>query len=129
MAKAAIDGNDVLAVRAAVADAAELARAGGGPRLIEALTYRQKGHSRSDPATYRPAGELDAWLERDPIARTEASLRAAGVSDAQLADVRARARSAVTEALERAKAMPDPEPAERLEDVYAGGFVEGWSAA
>ena len=129
MAKTVIDGNDVLAVRATVADAAELARTGGGPTLIEALTYRQKGHSRSDPATYRPAGELDAWLERDPITRTEASLRAAGVSDAQLAEVGERARSVVTEALERAKAMPDPEPAERLEDVYAGGPVQAWSAA
>ena len=129
MAKAVVDGNDVLAVRGVVAEAAERARSGAGPTLIEALTYRQKGHSRSDPATYRPPGELDAWLERDPITRTAASLRAAGVPDAELEDLRAAAERRVAEALERAKAMPEPDPASRLEDLYAGGPVAGWGAA
>jgi acetoin:2,6-dichlorophenolindophenol oxidoreductase subunit alpha len=120
MGKAVVDGNDVLAVRGVVGAAATRARAGEGPTLIEALTYRHKGHSRSDPATYRPPGELETWLERDPIGRCEASLRARGVPQERLDELRSRAERAVLDALERAKAMPDPDPAERFEHVYAG---------
>lgn len=64
-----VDGNDVLAVRAVTERALERARSGGGPTFIEALTYRQKGHSRSDPGRYRPAEEVAHWMERDPISR------------------------------------------------------------
>jgi acetoin:2,6-dichlorophenolindophenol oxidoreductase subunit alpha len=119
MAKARIDGNDVLAVHAAVSEAAARGRAGAGPTLIEALTYRHKGHSRSDPASYRPPGELEAWLERDPILLSERALAEAGVPPARLEQVRADAERAVAEALERALSWPDPEPAARLEQVYA----------
>jgi TPP-dependent pyruvate/acetoin dehydrogenase alpha subunit len=119
MAKARVDGNDVLAMHAAVAAAAARGRAGEGPTLIEALTYRQKGHSRSDPATYRPAGELEAWLERDPIVLCERALLEAGVAQERLDGVRAAAERSVAEALERAKSWPDPDPASRLEHVYA----------
>jgi TPP-dependent pyruvate/acetoin dehydrogenase alpha subunit len=119
MAKARVDGNDVLAMHAAVAAAAARGRAGEGPTLIEALTYRQKGHSRSDPATYRPAGELEAWLERDPIVLCERALLEAGVAQERLDGVRAAAERSVAEALERAKSLPDPDPASRLEHVYA----------
>ena len=62
----AIDGNDLFIVHDAISRAASRARAGDGPTFIEALTYRHKGHSRTDPAKYRPAGELERWLERDP---------------------------------------------------------------
>ncbi len=62
-----VDGQDVDLVHAEVAAALERARAGDGPTLIEAKTYRYSGHSRTDPAKYRPAGELEAWKERDPI--------------------------------------------------------------
>ena len=62
-----------------------------GPTLIEALTYRQKGHSRADPGAYRPPGELEAWLERDPITRCEAALRDMGVAAERLDDLRAQA--------------------------------------
>jgi acetoin:2,6-dichlorophenolindophenol oxidoreductase subunit alpha len=119
MAKARVDGNDVLAMHAAVAAAAARGRAGEGPTLIEALTYRQKGHSRSDPATYRPAGELEAWLDRDPIVLCERALLEAGVAQERLDGVRAAAERSVAEALERAKSWPDPDPASRLEHVYA----------
>jgi TPP-dependent pyruvate/acetoin dehydrogenase alpha subunit len=114
-----IDGNSVLEVRATVAAAGARARAGEGPTLIEAMTYRQKGHSRSDPGAYRPEGELDAWLERDPILLHDRALAAAHVPPSRLEGVRAAAELAVAEALERARAWPDPEPAARLENVYA----------
>ena len=118
MAKARIDGNDVLAVHAATAAAAARARAGEGPTLIEALTYRHKGHSRSDPASYRPEGELERWLERDPIRVSERALAAAGVAAAALDAVRDEAHAAVEAALERAKGWPEPDPSARFEHVY-----------
>jgi TPP-dependent pyruvate/acetoin dehydrogenase alpha subunit len=62
-----VDGNDLWAVREAATTALEGARAGNGPAFLEALTYRFVGHSRSDPGTYRPEGELDRWRERDPL--------------------------------------------------------------
>ncbi len=62
-----MDGQDAEAVHEVMSRAIERARAGQGPTLAEAKTYRYKGHSRSDPASYRPAGELDEWLKRDPI--------------------------------------------------------------
>ena len=114
-----IDGNDVGVVREAVALAAERARAGEGPTLIEALTYRHKGHSRSDPATYRPEGELESWLERDPIVLLEAALERSGLERGQLDGVREHAASVVADALSRAKAWPEPDPELRLENVYA----------
>ncbi len=114
-----IDGNDIGVVYAAVGEAAERARAGDGPTFIEALTYRHKGHSRSDPATYRPPGELDAWLQRDPILLLEKALVAGGVDQSQCDEIRAEAERSVTEALERAKSWPEPDPASRLEHVYA----------
>jgi pyruvate dehydrogenase E1 component alpha subunit len=114
-----IDGNLVLGVLDAVAEAAERARGGEGPTLIEAMTYRHKGHSRSDPATYRPEGELEQWLERDPILLHERALGEAGVEPERLGEVRVSAQAAVAEALEQALAWPDPALADRFEDVWA----------
>jgi pyruvate dehydrogenase E1 component alpha subunit len=119
MVSETVDGNDVFVMREAVRRAAARARGGDGPTLIEALTYRHKGHSRSDPATYRPAGELEAWLERDPIPRLESQLLALGVAKAQLDRLRTQAQESVDAALERAKSWPDPDPESRLEHVYA----------
>ena len=119
MAKARVDGNDVLAMHAATTAAAERARAGEGPTLIEALTYRQKGHSRSDPGAYRPEGELERWLEHDPILVSERALAAAGVDAERLDAIRAEAERTVADALERAKGWPDPDLASRLEHVFA----------
>jgi pyruvate dehydrogenase E1 component alpha subunit len=114
-----IDGNDVLEVHRTVSDAAGRARSGGGPTLIEAMTYRQKGHSRSDPAKYRPDGELEAWLERDPITLLERRLLDAGEQQAAVDAVRETAIRNVTEALERAQTWPDPDLDSRWEHVYA----------
>jgi pyruvate dehydrogenase E1 component alpha subunit len=115
-----VDGNDVLAVRELVGQAVERARAGDGPSFVEALTYRQKGHSRSDPGAYRPPGELERWLERDPILLFERYLREHGAaSDEELQRLRRDAEQAVREATDRALGWPDPHPDERFEDVYA----------
>ena len=119
MAKARVDGNDVGVVHACVLEAVERARAGDGPTFIEALTYRHRGHSRSDPAKYRPPGELEEWLARDPIPRCEAELSAAGVEDEALAGLRQGAEREVREALERATSWPDPQPPAGREHVWA----------
>ena len=119
MASDRVDGNDVLAVHATVAAAAARARAGEGPTLIEALTYRQKGHSRADPGAYRPPGELDSWLARDPLLLFERTLGDDGVAADELASIRAAAEEAVHEAVARARSWPDPVPTERLENVFS----------
>ena len=114
-----VDGNDVVAVHAAVSAAAARGRAGDGPTLIEGLTYRHRGHSRTDPATYRPEGELEQWLERDPITLLEAQLCDRGVDEDVIEGVRSEARAAVSDALERAIAAPEPAVDSIAEDVYA----------
>lgn len=119
MAKAQVDGNAVLEVHETIAAALARARAGEGPTFVEALTYRQKGHSRSDPAAYRPEGELERWLERDPIVLHERALLEAGVERQRVEALRAQAEADVLAALERAKGWPDPTVESRLEHVYA----------
>jgi pyruvate dehydrogenase E1 component alpha subunit len=115
-----VDGNDVAAVRAVTREAVRRARAGDGPTLIEADTYRQQGHSRSDPAAYRPPGELEAWLARDPIRRVADALADSGrLTQAQLEAVRAEVAAEVSEASSRARGWPEPAPESLFEDVYA----------
>jgi acetoin:2,6-dichlorophenolindophenol oxidoreductase subunit alpha len=119
MAKARVDGNDVVEMWSATAGAVARARAGEGPTLIEALTYRQKGHSRSDPATYRPEGELEEWLARDPLLVAERRLLAEGVGKERIVALREEARAAVEEALARARAWPEPAAETRFAHVFA----------
>src|SRR6266498_2318701 len=92
-----VDGNDVVVVRDVVAAAAERARAGDGPTVIEALTYRHFGHSRTDPGTYRPAAEVEDWLRRDPLELAKARLQALGMpaESVAMADERAGAAGGV----------------------------------
>ena len=118
---ARIDGNDVMAVRRAVDKARARAAAGDGPSMIEAMTYRHMGHSRSDPATYRPPGELDEWKQRDPITLFEAALASDEQLSADIEGARSRAKAAVADALERALAWPEPDPATRFDYVWAAG--------
>ncbi|MER6159212.1 thiamine pyrophosphate-dependent dehydrogenase E1 component subunit alpha [Streptomyces sp. NPDC001868] len=113
-----VDGNDVVLVRRAVARLADRARAGDGPGLLEARTYRHYGHSRADPATYRPADEVEHWLKHDPLDLARARLAALGESTL---DVDARVERTVTEAVEAARNAPGPDPAEALTDVWADG--------
>ena len=90
--------------------------------MIEAMTYRHMGHSRSDPATYRPEGELEEWKQRDPITNFEAALAVHdGVSSQDIDAARARAETAVAEALQRALDWPEPDPASRFDYVWAAG--------
>jgi acetoin:2,6-dichlorophenolindophenol oxidoreductase subunit alpha len=116
-----IDGNDVLAVRATVAAAADRARSGGGPTIIEALTYRHFGHSRTDPATYRPQDEVTSWLERDPLEVARARLDELGVAKEQIVAADDRAERLVADAVAAAKAAPTADPADALTDVWADG--------
>jgi pyruvate dehydrogenase E1 component alpha subunit len=116
-----IDGNDVVAVREAVAAAAARARAGDGPTMIEAETYRHYGHSRTDPAKYRPAEEVERWLKHDPIDVARARLEALGVTPDTIKDVDARADAIVAAAIDGAKNAPAVDVSEALTDVWADG--------
>jgi acetoin:2,6-dichlorophenolindophenol oxidoreductase subunit alpha len=115
-----VDGNDVMAVRAAVRRAAAAAREGEGPTFLEALTYRQRGHSRTDPGAYRPEGELERWLERDPITLFERALAGDGAATAeQLAALGAQVRDEMRAVTDDVMTWDDPDPAARFADVYA----------
>src|ERR671931_873905 len=87
-----VDGNDVVAVRDAVAEAAARARAGDGPTVIEALTYRHYRHSRADPGKYRPKEEVESWLQRDPLTVLADRLKGDGVPEQAIEERRARAQ-------------------------------------
>src|SRR5215207_9890999 len=116
-----IDGNDADAVFRTATKYMQRAREGGGPALIEAMTYRHSGHSRADPAKYRPEGELDKWLQRDPINLYRARLLEVGFNEATLKDMEAEAMKKVDEATEIAKASPVPGLDVIEKDVWANG--------
>lgn len=116
-----VDGNDVAAVEEAVARLARRARAGDGPAVLEAETYRHFGHSRSDPAAYRPAEEVERWLKHDPLDLARGRLAELGVGTETVAEADERARALVERAVEAAKAGPPPDPREALTDVWADG--------
>jgi acetoin:2,6-dichlorophenolindophenol oxidoreductase subunit alpha len=115
-----VDGNDLLAVHEAAAEAVALARGGGGPSLLECQTYRHYGHSKSDPATYRPEGELERWLERDPLIVARARLVEAGVDDEELDRAAGRAKDRMRRASEAALAAPYPDPEAERAREFAG---------
>jgi TPP-dependent pyruvate/acetoin dehydrogenase alpha subunit len=117
----AIDGNDPEVVYHAALVALDRARSGGGPSLIEAITYRHGGHSRADPATYRPKEEVADWLARDPVPAYRARLVGAGVPEPDLERVEAEAKEAVERATEEAKAGPPPDPELVTADLWADG--------
>ncbi|MGC0336210.1 thiamine pyrophosphate-dependent dehydrogenase E1 component subunit alpha [Streptomyces sp. SLBN-8D4] len=116
-----VDGNDVVSVQETVARLARRARAGDGPALLEAETYRHFGHSRTDPATYRPAEEVERWLKHDPLDIARGRLVEAGVPEERVTEADERARTVVREAVEAAKNAPPPDPREAFTDVWADG--------
>lgn len=115
-----VDGNDVLAVHAAVAKAADRARSGEGPSLIECKTYRWKGHSKSDQERYRTREEVAAWKKKDPIARFETYLAQNGLlTEEQRQAIAKEAQERIEEAVAFAESSPEPRVEEILEGVYA----------
>ncbi|MEM3011410.1 MAG: pyruvate dehydrogenase (acetyl-transferring) E1 component subunit alpha [Candidatus Bathyarchaeia archaeon] len=115
-----VDGNDVLKVYEAAGQAIKNAREGKGPTLLECKTYRHKGHSRFDPATYRPKEEVEKWLKEDPITRFQAKLLEMNVlSEAEMGKIKLDVKVCVENAVKYALESPYPSPEEALEDVYA----------
>ena len=119
-----VDGNDADAVYRVALDAFAKARSGEGPSLIECMTYRHSGHSRADPAKYRPEGELERWKERDPIKIYKARLAEFGVDPAKIADIEKQSMAKVEAATAACKAAPVPPEEIITTDVYADG---GWA--
>jgi len=115
-----IDGNDVLEVREAVARAAERARSGEGPTLLECTTYRHHGHSKSDKREYRSRDEEQCWLALDPILRSERRLAAAGdLTQDALARLAAEVAAEIDAAVAFAEASPPLDPSLAAQGVYA----------
>jgi pyruvate dehydrogenase E1 component alpha subunit len=119
-----VDGNDADVVYRTAMSAYDKARAGSGPSLIECLTYRYSGHSRADPAKYRPEGELDKWKERDPIKIYRQRLKQFGIDEEVIVRIETDVKRRVDEATEQCKAAPPPPFDLLTSDVYAdGGFA------
>jgi len=115
-----VDGNDVLAVYEATQKAVERARKGEGPTLIECKTYRHKGHSRVDPAKYRPKEEVEEWLAKDPIKRFKEKLMQTNtLTEPEFQQIEKEVSAEIEEAVKFAMESPYPAPEEALEDVYA----------
>lgn len=119
-----VDGNDADAVYRSAQTAFDKARAGNGPSLIECLTYRHSGHSRADPAKYRPEGELEKWKARDPIKIYKERLKQFGIGEQTIANIDAEVRKIVDDATEACKAAPLPPVDIMTTDVYVDG---GWA--
>jgi pyruvate dehydrogenase E1 component alpha subunit len=114
-----VDGNDVLAVFDAAQEAVHRARGGGGPTLIEALTYRITGHSRRDPCNYQPEEERKLAQEKEPIRRFGQKLVSEGIADqARLDSIRREVDAEIERSVESAMAALDPRPEDALEDLY-----------
>jgi pyruvate dehydrogenase E1 component alpha subunit len=121
LASIIIDGNDADEVYEVTAEAIERARAGDGPSMIEAKTYRHGGHSRADPGKYRPDEELAEWLAKDPIPRYRTRLLEAGVSEDELRAIEVEVDAEVDRATEEAKLGGVPGEDLLLKDVWADG--------
>jgi len=111
-----IDGNDVIEVRKTVKEAAARARNGEGPTLIEAITYRYRGHSKSDRQLYRTREEVKQAMENDPILRFAKLLN---VKQEELDEIKSKAKEKIQKAVEYAESCPEPEVATIMEGIYA----------
>ena len=119
--KIVVDGNDADEVYRTAVKYMTRARQGGGPALIECMTYRHSGHSRADPGKYRPEGELERWLERDPIKIYRERLLGLGIVEATLSEMESDTMRKVDEATETAKGSPTPSIADIDKNVWADG--------
>jgi pyruvate dehydrogenase E1 component alpha subunit len=111
-----IDGNDVVAVYKAVQEAAKRARTGNGPTLIEAITYRYQGHSKSDRQLYRTRDEVKQWKQKDPIQRFAKLI---GIKEKEMEQIEKKAEEEIAAAVEFAENSPEPEISTILEGIYA----------
>ncbi|MFJ8927550.1 pyruvate dehydrogenase complex E1 component subunit beta [Streptomyces sp. NPDC102364] len=114
-----VDGNDVLAVAGVMTDVVEGLRAGGGPVLVEAETYRWHGHYEGDPERYRSAEEVTAAKERDPLVIARRHLTAAGVEGGRISAVEEETEKEIEAAVEWARGLPEPDPADLYDFVSA----------
>jgi len=116
-----VDGNDADAVFGVARDVVARARSGDGPSLVEAVTYRHGGHSRADPGKYRPAEEVEAWSDYDPVTIYHQRLLSRGVPEEELARITQNVAARVEEATEYAKSGVAPSPEAIYTDVWADG--------
>jgi pyruvate dehydrogenase E1 component alpha subunit len=124
-----IDGMDVIAVRESVAEGVRLAREERRPTLIEAFTYRYRGHSAADPEVYRERDEVEEWRQKDPIESFAQRCIEAGVlGERELQEVRDKAEQTVLAAVEFAEASEEPALDTLYENLYVLGEEEGWYA-
>ena len=115
-----VDGNDIFAVYEAVSAAAERARKGDGPTLIECKTYRQRGHYEGDPMVYRTKEEMQAWKEKDPVVRLREQLAGQnGITEEELAAIETAIKEEIEAAVAFAEESPFPEADEVITDMYA----------
>jgi acetoin:2,6-dichlorophenolindophenol oxidoreductase subunit alpha len=119
MPAAVVDGNDLWAVREVAVEAVQRARSGGGPTLLECRTYRHYGHSKADPAKYRPKAEVEHWLARDPLPRARERLLADGHDEGEIAEVERRIEEQIEAAVASAKAAPYPDPRDERATEFA----------
>ncbi|MGH9902681.1 MAG: thiamine pyrophosphate-dependent enzyme, partial [Pyrinomonadaceae bacterium] len=114
-----VDGNDVVACYEVMREAAEFARGGGGAVIIEAKTYRRKGHAEHDDQRYLPTGELEMWEKRDPLDRYERHLLSQGLATREkLAEIDADVQREIDEEVAWAESSPMPDPEKAAYNVY-----------
>jgi len=117
---ASVDGNDLLAVYGTVSDAAQRAGDGEGPTLVEALTYRQCGHSKSDKCLYRTDEEEEQWAQRDPLHRLAARLLDEGIAaERNLEEITNAVEEEISAAIAFARESPEPDPATVTEGLFS----------
>jgi len=116
-----VDGNDADAVYDMATRTIEQARSGAGPALVEALTYRHKGHSRADPGKYRPDEEVEAWMARDPIVLYRRQLTADGFDPDLLSEIEEAALAEIDTATMEVRNAPPPSPDTMMTQLWADG--------
>jgi pyruvate dehydrogenase E1 component alpha subunit len=119
-----VDGNDADAVYAVAMRTLARARAGDGPSLVEAKTYRHSGHSRADPGKYRPQDEVDAWMKRDPLTLYRRKLLGLSVSESEIAAIEEEIRAEVDTATEVARKSPPPPVELAFTQMWSNGGFE-----
>jgi pyruvate dehydrogenase E1 component alpha subunit len=118
-----VDGNDPVATYRALQEAVDRARSGGGPTLVEAVTFRFEGHYAGDGSKYIPSAQMEEARQHDPMVTFPRTLLENGFTQDELDRIRAEAQAVVEEGIQAAAAAPPPDPEEIALDVYADGLV------